>query len=357
MSAQPQESIAPVSPRRDDGLPLYIQAAGTRIGKRRQQLVLKAPANSDQESRRVGLGRISQINIMGPVQITTQAMQSCLRNEIPVAFFSQKGWFYGRTVGIGQGSIHTRIAQFKALNSSRGLSMARVWVADKIANQRTILRRNGRDRDIDGLDEGLRYLRGAIDRAEKAECMESLRGVEGQAARRYWAAYSALLAGDQADPSPFAMDGRTTRPPEDRSNALLSYGYALLAKDCHLATAAQGLDPELGFLHEPRSGRPSLALDLMEPFRPLIVDSAVLQVVRRGEIKADDFEARDGGIYMASNARKALIQAYERRMDDLVTHPMLQQRLSYRRMLSVEARLMARHLNEELERMPSFRTR
>jgi len=159
------------------------------------------------------------------------------------------------------------------------------------------------------------------------------------------------------DEPAFLMGGRNRRPPEDPTNALLSFGYALLVKDCVLAISGCGLDPHLGVFHTPHHGRPALALDLMEPFRSIIIDSVVLQMIRRGEAKPDDFVRTGQAVAMKPRVRKKLISAYERRMDELVTHPVFGYRISYRRILAVQARLIARFFCAEIDDMPSFRTR
>jgi CRISPR-associated protein Cas4 len=348
------EPIRRVFPARDDRLPLYVQTHGTRVGLSKEQLKIKPRRGSDEEPKKVGLGRISQLNLMGSVQVTTQAMQACLRNDIPVAYFSGGGWFYGRTVGMGNKQVQYRIGQYEAFDSEVALEVARVLIADKIANARTLIRRNAERDDVDQLDFELSEIKKLRERAEEADNTKQLLGMEGNAARRYWGVFSAVLARDE---DAFAMGGRNRRPPEDPTNALLSYGYALLVKDCTLAVAGCGLDPQLGMYHTPHHGRPALALDLMEPFRPIIVDSVVLQMIRRGEAKPDDFTLTGQAVAMKNRVRKKLIRAYERRMDELVTHPVFGYRISYRRILSVQARLMARLFSGELDELPSFRTR
>lgn len=352
--APEEASIRRVFTPRDDRLPLYVHTAGTRIGRSKHQLKIKPRRNSDESTEKVGLGRISQLNLMGFVQISTQALQTCLRNDIPVSFFSSGGWFYGRTVGLGNRQVQVRIAQFDTFETPRALEVARVLVADKIANGRTLVRRNAPAKSECDLSTELDEMQRLRRRAEDADDAEQLLGLEGNAARHYWRAFGQLLARDD---EAFTVDGRTRRPPEDPANAMLSYGYSLLSKDCTLATSACGLDPHLGMFHTPHHGRPALALDLMEPFRPLIVDSAVLQMVRRGEACADDFVSTGQAVTMKKHVRKKLIQAYERRMDALITHPIFGYRISYRRTLGVQARLLSRVVTRELDEMPSFRTR
>ncbi|MFU8804875.1 MAG: CRISPR-associated endonuclease Cas1 [Bradymonadaceae bacterium] len=349
-----EDAVRRIQMPRDDALPVYVQHHGTRVGLAGQCLKITPPASSDQSVQEVGFGQISQLNLMGAVQITTQALQACLRNEVAINFFSAGGWFYGRASGTESRQVQTRIAQFAAYGGEPALAIARVLIADKIANSRVLLRRNAQDTDAAYLDHEIRELDTARKQAELAASAPTLLGIEGSAARRYWQIYSEMLARDEPA---FAMVGRTRRPPQDPTNAMLSFGYALLTKDCNLAVSAAGLDPYLGMFHTAHHGRPSMALDLMEPFRPLIVDSMVLQMVRRREVKKEDFIRSGQAVAMKERARKALLQAYERRMDELITHPTFGYRISYRRVLYVHARLIARVLSTEIAKMPSFRTR
>ena len=158
-------------------------------------------------------------------------------------------------------------------------------------------------------------------------------------------------------PLPFEMDGRNRRPPRDPVNAMLSLGYSLLAKDLTVACYAVGFDPYVGFYHQPRFGRPALALDLMEPFRALIVDSAVLTAVNTGMVTARDFVRAGGAVALTAGGRKAFFRAYEMRMDTLVTHPLFEYRVSYRRLLEIQSRLLARVLEGEIGEYPVFTTR
>jgi len=184
--------------------------------------------------------------------------------------------------------------------------------------------------------------------------MESLLGIEGNAARHYFGAFGGMLKPKDEGAPEFDFAGRNRRPPRDPVNAMLSFVYAMLAKDCTVALLAAGFDPFQGFYHQPRFGRPALALDLMEEFRPILADSTVLTLVNSGAVRAGDFVHGGGAVNMKSAARKALIETYERRMDQLVTHPVFGYRISYRRVLEVQARLLARHVGGELPEFPPF---
>ena len=184
---------------------------------------------------------------------------------------------------------------------------------------------------------------------------EALLGWEGQAAAHYFAAFSSMLkTGELPD---FNFNSRNRRPPRDPVNAMLSFVYAMLVKELTVAVQAVGFDPMLGFFHRPRYGRPSLALDLAEEFRPLIGDSVVLTLINNGEVTPDSFISRAGGVAMTTAGRKAVLKAFERRMETLVTHPVFGYRVSYRRILEVQARLLARTVLGEIPEYPGFCTR
>jgi len=336
-----------VVPARDDALPFYVQQGGTKLGVQGDLLVVKERGKKVGEAQ---LPRTSQVAVFGGVQVSTQAVRRLLRDDIPLLYYSAGGWFYGWTRGHGSKNVELRRAQFRvADDAARSLDLARTFVTGKIANQRTVLRRNGRDAR-DALEKLARLRR----KAEHAPSLEALLGLEGSAARLYFETFPGLLRGDFAD---FEPNGRNRRPPRDPINALLSFLYALLAKDWTLACATAGLDPYLGFFHQPRFGRASLALDLMEEFRPLVADSVVLTVSNTRALGPTDFVARGVGVALSSRARKKLIGAYERRLDETITHPVFGYRISYRRTFEVQARLLGRYLTGEIPAYPSFRTR
>jgi CRISPR-associated protein Cas1 len=183
--------------------------------------------------------------------------------------------------------------------------------------------------------------------------MDTLLGIEGMAAKRYFAGYARLFKQERG----FTFEGRNRRPPTDPVNAVLSFLYSLLAKELHVATQAAGLDPMLGMLHRPRYGRPSLALDLAEEFRPLLADSTTLLLFNTGEVKASHFITRAGATTMTPDGRRAVLAAWERRLEADVTHPIFGYTLSYRRAISVQARLLGRVLLGEIPEYPAFRTR
>jgi CRISPR-associated protein Cas1 len=224
-------------------------------------------------------------------------------------------------------------------------------VVSKILNCRTLLRRNSVPADEVVLFE----LKQLARKASTAPSLDFLLGLEGSAARVYFGAFRGMVKHTLVDT--FDLDGRNRRPPRDPVNALLSFAYALLSKDVALAVAAAGLDPLLGFYHQARFGRPALALDLMEEFRPLVADSVVINAINTSVVSERDFLRGPGACSLTDDARKRFILAYERRMDHEVTHPVFGYRISYRRVLEVQARLLGRRLLGEIDEFPAFRTR
>jgi CRISPR-associated protein Cas1 len=293
------------------------------------------------------------VSLLGNVQLSTPALRALLERNIPVAFFTYGGWFLGRAVSHDTKNIELRVAQHAAArDEALCLRIARGLVASKILNARTMLRRNAPATDETTLFE----LKQLARKATEVESIASLLGIEGSGARVYFGAFSKMLT-DAAAADGFDLDGRNRRPPRDPLNAMLSFAYGLLSKDLTQACHTVGLDPLLGFYHQPRFGRPALALDLMEEFRPLIADSTVVGAVNNGVVAGDDFVRGPGSCAMTAAARRRFILAYERRMDQLVTHPVFGYRISYRRVLEVQARLLGRLLLGEIEAYPAFRTR
>jgi len=349
-SAQNDGVLRRLHPARDDRLPLYVQEQGARIGLSGECLVVRSRSGGKTEVR---LAHTSQVSLLGNVQVSTQALRALLERSIPVSYFSTGGWYYGRAVGHDSKNVELRFAQLRAASDpGRCLNIARGLIASKVRNCRTMLRRNCESIDEIVLDE----LERAARKAERAQSLGELLGIEGTAARLYFGAFGGMLKGDSKARG-FDLDGRNRRPPKDPINALLSFAYSLLTRDFAGAIASVGLEPMIGFYHQPRFGRPSLALDLMEEFRPLLADSVVVTVVNIGVVSNEDFIQSRVGVAMKPLARKRVLEAHERRMDQLVTHPVFGYRISYRRIVEVQARLLTRFLLGEIDEYPEFRTR
>jgi len=341
---------------RDDLKPLYVNTQGVRVGKSGDVLQVKDKDNKAVQEIR--MGEVCQVNLMGNVQISTQTVHSLCERGVPVSYFSMGGYFCGITTGMNTKNVALRRSQFRLADSEWfSLRLARELVAGKIRNQRVMLQRN----HIEPRKEALAAMKAGAERAEKAESQEALLGIEGWAARTYFEEFAGMIKvgdeGESAEGFTFDFDGRNRRPPRDPVNALLSLAYSMLAKDLTVACYAVGFDPYLGFYHQMRHGRPALALDLMEPFRPLIADSAVLSAVNTRMVTARDFVKAGGAVALTAAGRKGFYRAYELRMDSLATHPLFDYRVSYRRMLEIQARLLARVIEGEIPAYPVFVTR
>jgi CRISP-associated protein Cas1 len=334
--------------------PLYLNTQGLRVSKSGAALQVREKEKLVQEAR---LGEICQVSLMGNVQISTQAVQALCEAEIPICYFSMGGWFYGITIGLNEKNVFLRRNQFRLADQEYfSRSLARCLVAGKIRNQRTLLQRNHVEPERNTLS-GLKEM---ADRAEVAGSLDELLGIEGNAARLYFGGFAGMIKNEDGEALPnmrFDFEGRNRRPPRDPVNALLSLAYSLLAKDLTIACYAVGFDPYIGYYHQPRFGRPALALDLMEPFRPLIADSAALTAINTGMVSARDFVRVGGSVALTAAGRKGFFRAYELRMDSLVTHPLFDYRVSYRRLLEIQARLLARVLEGEIGEYPVFTTR
>ncbi|MDW8241547.1 MAG: CRISPR-associated endonuclease Cas1, partial [Acidobacteriota bacterium] len=249
---------------------------------------------------------------------------------------------------------YDRAAQIRtAADPARCLALARAFVAAKLRNQRTLLRRNAEPEPTAAL-LGLDH---AIDAVERAADLSQLLGIEGAGAAHYFGAFRHMLRPKDGPVPAFDISGRHRRPPRDPVNAMLSFAYAILVKECTVACAGIGLDPFWGFYHQPRHGRPALALDLMEEFRPLIADSAVINAVNTGMIAPGMFVAGAGACQLTAEGRKALIKAIELRLDQLATHPLFGYRCSWRALIRLQAQLLARWLRGDVPVYQGITTR
>lgn len=344
----------PLAVSREGALPLYVQSNQARVSKRGEVLEVRV---EDKVVATARLVEVSEVVLQGNAYISTPSLRELMSRDIPVTWMSYGGWFVGHSIGTGHKNVELRTAQYRAsFDQATCLHLAKGLVRAKILNCRTLLRRNWRGDDRP--DELLTVLKREADKAAKAGDMGRLLGVEGAAASRYFGAFHNLIRQDE-DPASLAFDftKRNRRPPTDPVNALLSYAYALLTKAWTIVLSAVGLDPYRGFYHQPRYGRPSLALDLMEPFRPLVAESSVIQVINNGEIKPTDFLSAAGSVALTPDGRKRFIAAFERRMSHEITHPVFGYRVSYRRLFELQARLLGRFLLGEIPDYPNLITR
>jgi CRISPR-associated exonuclease Cas4/CRISPR-associated protein Cas1 len=341
----------PLSPSADTALPLYVQTPGARVAKSGEVLVI----DSENKKTEVPIVDVSELVLHGPVSLTTPTIAALLREQIPITYASSGGWVLGHTVSTGHRNVAIRIAQYRAaFDERRSLALARGLVAAKVRNSRVFLRRNFKAGNEAERDAALAALARLADRAAHALTEGELLGLEGEAASRYFRLFSTMFSEAVRGFPEFGFDKRTRRPPADPINAMLSLGYALLTRTWLTTLSAVGFDPYLGFYHRPRFGRPALALDMMEPYRAILADSSVVQVVNNGEVKADAFITAGPAVNLKAHARRAFIAAYERRLDQVVTHPVFGYRVSMRRLLEVQARLLARYLSGEIDKYPHY---
>ena len=333
---------------RDDALPLYVITQGATVGKSGDTLAIRTKNDPVVTAR---LLDVSSLSIFGNVQVTAPAMRELLDRNIPVCHFSYGGWLRGVTWGMAHKNVELRIAQFRmASKDAPSLLIAKDIVVAKLRNSRVMLRRNHPDAPTAALQEMSRLARNAAGASD----IQSLLGFEGAGARVYFSNFDAMLKTRTAG---FDFQTRNRRPPTDPVNAVLSFLYALLTRQATVSALAVGFDPYLGFYHQPRYGRPALALDLAEEFRAIIADSAALTLFNNGELRDGHFIRRHGAVALTQDGRRRAVRAFERRMDALIRHPLFGYSVSYRRVMELQARLLGRHLLGELQRYPAFTTR
>jgi len=310
----------------------------------------------DKKVSHARLGEVSQLVLMGNIYVTTPCLHELMTRGITISWHSFGGWFIGHTIGTGHKNVELRTAQYReSFDEKTCLHLAKSLVEAKILNSRTLLRRNWRGEDKP--EALLDALKGDARGVPRATVLPELLGLEGAAASRYFGQFAQLIKTTSGEELPFDFNGRNRRPPTDPVNALLSYAYSLLVRSWTVTLSAVGFDLYRGFYHQPRYGRPALALDLMEPFRPLIADSCVLQAINNGEVRPSDFISAAGSVNLTKDGRKRFIGTFERRMAQEITHPLFGYRLSYRRLLELEARLLGRYLLGEIPDYLAFKTR
>lgn len=351
-----------------EGHPVYVTIQGALVGVQNERLEIRANGDKQASYRLID---VSQVCVFGNVTVSAQAVRALMSEGIPVLWFSYSGWFAGMAEGLPGKNVDLRINQYGA-SKTKQLGIARKMISGKIRNSRTMLRRNSRSTsrreplgvelgdskdccDVERVCEQLKVL---FDSARGAQTPQQLLGYEGTAARLYFGCFPAMV-GQHAriDVSSFQENGRMRRPPPDPLNTLLSFTYSLLIKDMTVALASVGFDPYYGVFHQPRFGRPALALDLAEEFRPLIAESVVLQVVNNGEVRPNDFKIRSGGCMLEASGRKAVLRAYERRLEQEIMHPQFGYKASYRRTMDLQARILAAVMLGELDAYTAMVTR
>lgn len=336
---------------------LYVQS---------QQAVLRLDHDAvrvevERELRlRAPLIRLSAIVVFGQVSVTTALLQRCAEDGRSVVWLDRRGRFRARVEGLTRGNVLLRRAQHLALSErSRATAIARQMVAAKIQNSRGVLLRGARDSgaedDRAALSEAAGDLAAILTRLRDAANLDIVRGFEGDAARTYFRVFPLLV---RAERSVFGPDGRSRRPPRDRVNATLSFLYALVRAECTAALEGVGLDPQVGFLHALRPGRPALALDLMEELRAPLADRLALALINRRQLRAGHFERLPGdAVLLTEEGRRLVLTAYQQRKEEVVDHRALREQVPVGLVPHIQARLLARHLRGDLKDYPPFVSR
>jgi CRISPR-associated protein Cas1 len=333
---------------------LYVQTPRSYVHLDHETLKVKLEG---EVRLQVPLLHLGAVYCFGDVTVSTALLHRCAEDGRPVVYLDQSGRFKGRVEGPTSGNVLLRRAQHEALSDpARALAICKAVVAGKIQNTRQVLLRGAREspspEEAERMGSAARHLGEVLPRVAEAQDADTVRGLEGDVARRYFEVFT-LLVREGRDV--FALKGRTRRPPLDRMNALLSFLYTLLTSDCVSAAEGVGMDPQVGYLHALRPGRPSLALDLVEELRPILADRLALTLVNRRQLSGGDFEERPGGaVYLNEKGRRVVLTAYQERKKEELTHPVLEEKAPLGLVPHVQARLLARHLRGDLEAYPAF---
>lgn len=348
VSAVRKDQVRRLYPIRNDAVPVYVQEQGAYVSLSGDNIIVKRQSGDKQKIRLID---ISALVLFGNIQASTQAIRTLCNRSIPICYLSYGGWFYGMTTGSTSKNVDLRIHQHKTYESkSLLLNIAREIVSGKIKNCATLLRRNGKPQSKSVLDEMSLLAR----KSKTAKNYNTLLGLEGMAAHLYFGVFQTMLRGDVET---FYFQDRNRRPPKDPVNTILSFLYAMLTREMATTVSMVGFDVYLGFLHTPHHGRPSLALDLIEEFRPLIADSVCISIINNGVVSKSDFVITPFGVNLNTDGRRKVIVAFENRLNSTIHHKLLGYSASYRRIMETQSRLLARHISGEIPVYPPFRTR
>jgi len=333
---------------------LFVTTQGAYLCHEGESVLVK----TENETRlRVPIHMLGGIVCFGQVSCSQPLMGLCCERGVLISFLTEYGKFQARVHGPVSGNVLLRREQYrKADESQSAAAIAKTIVIVKVANCRTVLQRALRDHsEKNGLEEvetAVRRLGQLIKELEEPLPIEILRGKEGEAANTYFGVFNHLITAQKDN---FFFHARSRRPPLDNMNALLSFIYTLLVHDVSAALEAVGLDPQVGFLHSERPGRPSLALDLIEEFRPFLADRLALSLVNLRQLQSKDFEKTESGAVMMSDAaRKELLTAYQKRKQEEIQHPFLGETISIGLLFHAQALLLARYLRGDLDGYPPF---
>lgn len=346
-----EKKIDRVIPQSYDSGILYVQDQGASIIKKGEYLEI---FKKDGEKERIPLQTVREVVLFGNVNITTQAQNTLINMGINLTFLSSHGKFQAVLMPAPQKNITLRFQQFNYFqNPEIRLKLAKEVINAKVQNSRTFLMRGFRSMPEPGENLAVKVLADALKSLEDAGSLETILGIEGNAARTYFSNYGILFK-NQVPGGEFHWNGRNRRPPRDPVNAMLSLGYTMLCRDFFSALMTVGLDPYMGFYHGIKNGRPSLALDLMEEFRSIVVDSVVLTMINNRMIDINDFIIWKDSCVLNSRGRKNFFSAYENRKNTMITHHIFGYQMSYSRMFEVQSRFLAAYLRGDLPEYKGF---
>lgn len=333
---------------------LFVSTQGAYVFHEGESVVIRI---EKEERLRVPIHHLGGLVCFGDVAVSSPLLGLCGERGVHVSLLSERGQFRARVQTEVSGNVLLRRQQYRVADDPAArLEIARGFVLGKMANARTLLQRAARDHGEKGggaeLDRAVLHLAALIDAARRESSVDSLRGLEGDASRTYFEVLDHAIT---AQKDAFFMRGRSRRPPLDNFNALLSFIYTLLVHDAEAALESVGLDPQVGFLHTERPGRPSLALDLVEEFRPFFADRLALSLVNLKQAQADGFKTSEsGGVVMDDDTRKALLVSYQKRKQEEIEHPFLEEALATGLLIHAQALLLARHIRGDLDAYPPF---
>lgn len=328
---------------------LYITTQGSYLHKERETIVIK---NGDDKIGQLPAINVEHIMCFGQISVSPFLMGFCGESGIGLSFYTEYGKFLARVQGSQTGNVLLRRSQYRiADDETKANDIAKIFVAAKIANARTVLMREMRNHgENPAIKSAVLRLNDSLSNCAKSERVAQTMGIEGEAAANYFGVFNELLRG-----SGFEFNGRVRRPPTDPVNALLSFIYALLTSECASALQGVGLDPYVGFLHQDRPGRLSLALDLLEEFRAPIADRLVLTLINRKQLQLKDFvQEGSGATRLTDDARKTVLMAYQERKQDEITHPFLNEKMAIGLLPHYQALLLARHLRGDTAYYPPY---
>ena len=332
---------------------LYITSDDAYVRKERETFIVEV---NHEKVFQAPTHSIENIVCFGFKPLTPALMAYCAENSVGISYLSETGKFLARVYGAQQGNVLLRKAQYAIADDEfLSLAIARPIIAAKVSNYRSLLLRHQRNHPDHCSEEvvlAAETMGRRLTNIQQSENLDELRGYEGECATLYFGVLSSLITAQNED---FIFTKRTKRPPLDSANALLSFLYAILANDVRSALETVGLDPQVGFLHQLRSGRPSLALDIMEEFRAYFGDRIMLNLINLKQVSKKDFEIRESGeVRMSDEARKAVLNAYQKKKQEEITHPFLGEKMTIGLLPHVQAQLLARYIRGDITEYPPF---